>query len=112
MYLLHLLQQHSVSHEFDLRAAGRLFVVPDVIADEVSVAALELVGHSLSHRHRGDSARLSDADLHTVLRVAGFVKELRHLGRLTATGGTGQNDNVFVVDRLHDRSFLAEDWQL
>ena len=63
---------------------------PDLVADLCAVLVQRLEAHPLGERDARDPPRLSAGDV----RVAGPEQVLRDLGRLAATGVSGDNDHL------------------
>jgi hypothetical protein len=63
------------------------------------------LGDSGGNGHGGDSSGLGASNFFVVLSVAEFVKVLGELGGFSGTGFADHDDDLVVVDELHE--FLA-----
>ena len=98
-------QQHTISHVLDDGVFGGVVFEPDGVADFLPDFDVHFLGDSGGNGHGGDSSGLGASNFFVVLSVAEFVKVLGELGGFSGTGFADHDDNLVVVDELHE--FLA-----
>ena len=96
-----LCQQNAVGHQLDLRGVRHRIIEAGLKANEFARALPDLLGDTLRHAARGQSARLGMAD-QTSSAIAHVQQNLGQLRGLARAGVTGDNHHLVISNGRAD----------
>jgi hypothetical protein len=91
--------EHAIGHVFDLRFRTCTILETDRVTDLLTKTTPDLFCDTLRDGHGSDTSRLSAPDL-SVICEASFCEVLRHLGRLSRTCVTDNDENLMFSNSI------------
>ena len=95
---LHGVQQNAVGHDLDASFGAHFVGEANLITDQPAQLYFEFFCNALGYSARGDAPRLSMGDA----VAAQLETHFRNLGGFTRAGGTGNDDDLMIANRIQN----------
>ena len=95
---LHSVEQNAIGHNFDASFGAHLVGEANLITDQPAQLYFELFGNALSYCTSGNAPRLSVSNAGSPQLETHF----RNLGGFTRAGGTGNDDDLMIANRIQN----------